>query len=533
MAAMRSMVTVTAMATMRAVSRIDFLVTTLALIVSGVACGQTELAPESSALSAPAPRTEPPLKVGVRSVLTVSDNADTRPSNAEHKAGGVLEITPYAHAHVSRPDRYLDLSYSLRNFYRSLDHQSDLARHDLRTQGETAVAGDWLRFGARAYVYDIINNPFGLVSADPAAQSSNRTRFSSLNLSPVIRGEAADNSRYELRYGFDDTRFGNALPHSRGNRFTGLIVRSPLYGGLGWGAAYDSDRRQFDQSVSVEVARGWFGPFFHPIRDLRIGVNASYAKNSLLIDSSGGNSSWGPGFNALWTPSSRSVASLNVFRASYGTVAHMRLSVRQRQWVLGLRFDQDVTTGLASVINYIDPLNVLRPIKDDAQELDSVRQELSDRGILPAFTSPLVNTTVNSALVRNRTLTASADYADRGDSIIFSASYANRSAVGGTELVPGANALFADIRQISALLEWYRNLNTAVAIGTFARYQKSDANAASLHSKTSVFGASVNIALARQTKLKILIRHTQQRVEGTASTGFSENALITTLDYRF
>ena len=110
---------------------------------------------------------------GVRSSLLLSDNLTSNPKESAQR-GGLLEVTPYVVATVDQPRQRGYLSYSLRNFYRSTDRETDTGRHDLNGRGEVALHDNWLWLTGQALVRDAALSPFTAATADPAASSNNR-----------------------------------------------------------------------------------------------------------------------------------------------------------------------------------------------------------------------------------------------------------------------------------------------------------------------------------------------------------------------
>ena len=447
----------------------------------------------------------PSVIAGVRSTLNLSTNPNLATTNADYRSGAAAEVSPYVFMNSERPDRNYKLQYFARNFYSSSTQEYSWLRHQLKAQGETSVVHDWLKVGARVYSFDVNANPVGILSVDPAAQSTNRTRSTHVDLVPTIRGETANGIEYDARYIFSSSRFESLLPSSHSNRFSGLLKHSPNYGGLGWGGAIDSESREYDVGSSVKVARGWLGPFLYPIRDfqlesqptMRVTVGCSIRKVRIPAGV----------LASIYFGSRRHVQvyTRGYFAPTTALLLSYKLVHRHERWVVGVRYDKDVSTSMASSSNTLDPSSVFR-IREDATSQDPISSRLSDSEVLPTFPTSLVTNGINSLLSRNAIFTASIGLADGKNALYLSASRSNRTAVGSGVLAQTSENLFNDVQSSTVSLEGRRSLSATLASGAIVRWTNTSVDGDTISTKFLAISPFFRLLVSRESSLMLRYR---------------------------
>ncbi len=475
---------------------------------------------------------------GIRSSLLMSDNLTSQPKGSEQR-GGLLEVTPYILATVDQPRQRGYLAYSLRNFYRTTDRETDTGRHDLNARGEIALSDNWLWLSGQAYVRDTGLSPFIATTADPATSSNNRLRYSSFDLAPYITGRMFGDASYLLRYGFNYSDLGGVIPNSTGHTLLGSVTREAPPGGIGWTVKGNGEARDYDNQAKYDTAYFRTGLIFRPEASLRLGVSADYYRNSVLFNSSGKNSGVGPGAFVSWRPNARIGTEADVSRLYYGTSASARAFYRTERFTTGLHYSRGITHNNGAITSLLGSSQTLGGTTTASGQADRpassnpAADELAQRGLVSSVGSPIASGVLGAPIVLARTIGADAGLIGLRNSALLTIYRTNRESVPTTIGFANITGTLSNIEQTGVTLIASHRASTATTYSSsisLLRSESADSNG--LRSDLRTFTLGSRHQIQRSMFVGLTYRLSDMAVTGGLGNDFRENAIIATLGFQ-
>lgn len=468
------------------------------------------------------------LRTGVRSALTVSNRASVDASGAA-RSGQSLEVSPFVLAQGRTPDRSWFVDYRMRNFVRWPGTDTDLARHNLRAQGDTALAGEGLRLSGRALVFDVNQSPFGVLSADPSASNLNRARSQYYELSPYLRSRVGERADYTVRYTASYQDYGSSpltAVTQQGN-FTGRI--EPEAGRLGAVLRGGLLRTRYSNDAEYQRDDLQLGAVSRLGEASLVALTANYVHSpQIVVDGGTRNRGWGPGLLFEWVPTPRSDLAASVDRLYYGSVQSLRLRHTEGRMQFVLRADRALLDNSSTrlFVNDSSSLAALFRYRDDAAR-DPL---LSAAGLGQGFLAPLAVGSVQSLMVWQRRVLASVALDGTSTSVSATVFSIDRRGLDGASTLDATAS--PGLRQQGVTLGVLQRLDPVRSVGATLQLSRNSDLATDLQTRVHIGQLSYNQRLSPRTDGALLLRRTHQ----SASTGPSvpdETAAIVILETRF
>lgn len=475
------------------------------------------------------------LRSGVRLAQTWTSAAAI--SNGREEAGFITEVSPYARASVQGPRLQGNLSFSIRNFYRTEtppgEDSLDLLRYTLDANAHLSAPGG--RYGLRgaAFVRDINFSSFGITTSDASVRQENRRRYAGLRLAPYTVGQLGSTARYFARYtlALTDISQENALGIRAQHSLDASLSDVRGGRGLGWALTGATNKREYSGGFTTGSRQAAANLYYGISPDLRIGISANYSQvDRLNID--GKDHGVGPGISVYWTPSPRTSFNAQWVDQFYGNTSQVSLTHRARRFTFGLGYSRGLLAGSDASLLMLDPNSVFNggtPRPGLGSVADPALQQY-----LEEFGDPVLVTNLTSDIaVYMKRMTASFSYAVPRGSMHFTVyrttrDTAIRSTVAGVELPE----FTGELEQHGVRVALRGNLNSRTSLHLIGRMQESESTSANLKSRYTSATAAYQTRITNDATASLGVRRSIQKGSGGAWS-FDENAVFGTLDLTF
>lgn len=472
---------------------------------------------------------------GLRASLYATDNALLQPDSAKG-SGTVTEVSPYVRAVIDRERTKAAFSYSLRALHRTGTGSSNEVRHDLRAFGDTAVAGDYLRFSGKALMFDSNRGSYLSNTSDASTTvPGQRYQYKYLEASPYVAGRVGnDLAVYEARLRgayTDDGLYGVKIYDTGVGGSLRSLDRS---GQFGWVLSGQAMNRRFDSAFDFGSAYFTAGMVAGPSRDLRLGLSANYSRVDIVLDDAGRNSGWGPGVSLDWRPSGTSTVSLSAVREYYATTGAAIARHTSETWAVGLSGYRALSSVRPSSLLYYDPSEVFGASGAGASS-SRVLQALMNQGLLNPTGTLLAPGTLVSAQTLDKSLVASLGGSGLRNSLLLTLYAIDRTPVRLSADALAVGTLFSSAistRQTGATLTYLRQLDPRLSL--VAKVGTTETRSENPGGKARLTGLALGVQTSFSRNLfgTAEIRKNRQRVESGGAVDYDERAVFVSLVYR-
>ena len=237
------------------------------------------------------------------------------------------------------------LSYQLLGTVHSRQSERNSVDNSLAASARAEALPGWMYVDAQATVGRQNVAALGqLTAADSLAANSNRKEVLKLQVSPYVRGELLGLADYELRLTGGATEVRGTSVGDSNTVGTSLSLSSPRRGTvLGWGLMATHDRADYKGGRSTNNSRVIGSVSATPDPDLSVVARAGQEATNVVGVEHRSFANWGGGLR--WTPTARTVVSVNGDRRYFGDSFQVTLEHRMRQSVFRYTSSKDANAS--------------------------------------------------------------------------------------------------------------------------------------------------------------------------------------------
>jgi uncharacterized protein (PEP-CTERM system associated) len=408
--------------------------------------------------------------------------------------------------------------------------RTDNVNPRLDADGEVELVQSHLFLEADASAYQAAVDPFSATGGSSLNRSGNSLTTYNYGITPVFRTRLADFANLELRYRYDEQRFGgersNELDESTQETTSFSLNSGELFSRFTWSLSGDIREIEFSEDREItdpllanrndDIERKTlrFSPSYRLSRKWQLTGTIGKEWNDFTTgDRETDDDFWNAGF--VWTPNLRTTVRAGYGERFFGTTPYAEIEHRTRRTTLSLGYSRDLTDTRNlrrrdDVIPDLDPFgDPIDPITGEPLPLDAF------------FTSR-----ANSVVVNERW---DATFTVKGNrtTIRLSARQSNQSR---RDLI-GEDSSFRFLqasveRSLSARL----NANARISLDEREREDTQTGETESSDILRISFGA--NYELGPRTRVNVLYTHSRAD-QGLFSREYQENRISVSLTYQF
>lgn len=508
--------------------------------------------------AAPPPRRGIDTFFGIRSSVLVSDNLAL--AGVGRVSATVLEVSPYFQLQANEERFRANINYQLRNFVRSEGNdQVSLARQALNGALTTALRGDWLWLDATGRIANVNTSAAGPLSFDPAVSNVNNTQIRAFSLSPYIRGSSglAD---YEGRYTYSTTSLGsNSLIARNIHALSGSADTGARLGRYSLGVNGTTQRIERGNGNSITREFSSLRWAYRVNNELQVGATANYDHIEGLTGSNGRDYGVGPGGFFSWQPNTRTRLSGDAARRYYGNTGAINLSHRLRWLTFSTGYTQRVISSADADALFFNPGfggggggGGTGALPGLGVPFNPVANNLLQQGLLGGGLTPFDLALITSTFVEDRRLNFSVGATGQHNSLVFTTFRSERESrgefdginFGGSGLLGGSlttvqpGSFNGRVVQQGIDLVYRHRLDARSTVTATTRRTQIDSTglvagaSQPFVTELTQFSLGYSARLTPDATASLLLRRTQQSRVASTGTGFTENAVIATLDVR-
>lgn len=470
---------------------------------------------------------------GVRGTVLETESSGGNAGGRSHLSS--VEITPYLNASIATARTQGSVAYAMRNFETHSDAGSRaFTRHDLRATLNAQLIDDWFGIQASAAIYNTNASIAGGLSADPATSPTNNAALRTWSVAPYVQGRAGGLATYRMQYRYqesDTTGNVQAALASQTHSLSVNVASGPQFNPWGWALNGTGLRREFANQVSLDSTSAVATLFYTPTPEWRLGGTLNYRYIERLTNSQGRNRGWGPGASIDWNPGRRTTIRGTIARQYFGTTESLRLSHRTNQLLLGLNYDRSILQSNDAALLTYNP-GTLFSGEGFQPSLNPLYTQLTGQGVLPADDVVLGATVINDALVRNRTLVASAAYAMPRWTTSATLFRSVRETVLSSTVfgipVAQSRTSFGQFTTTGASLAATLSIDARKSLIINASTRDIEASASSTKTRFSIAQANLNWRISPRASASIGARHTVQTTDAIGVSDRRDNTVFAT-----
>ena len=401
------------------------------------------------------------------------------------------------------------LDYALVGTVHARRSQLDAITHALTASGQVEAVPGWAYADLKANISQQAASPYGLqptpgsVSTDP-----NIREVTTLSISPYLRGPVASWANYELRFSGNTTSVRRTSEGDSTNLVTSLTLQSRPGLKVGWNVLASQQRIDFRAGKTSGIYRLVLGSNYAPEPDLILSLRTGVESTNVGTPLRESSTNWGAGLR--WTPSPRTLVSVDLDRRYFGNGHQVVVEHRQRRTAIRFSSARNSTAGSdASGVGSPVTLFQLYMLQYASIEPDATLRELRVRELLR-----LTNQNPNSLLVGG--LATSAVALQRRDDLALSY-VGQRSSVtalaftSSTEAIDrvGNQPATGRVRQVGASLSGSHRLTLLTSINLVGNYQRTlDALPLQPNNSSKSVSLGLSTALSPSTTGSLTARET-------------------------
>ena len=237
------------------------------------------------------------------------------------------------------------LDYALNaNFY-SRNKASQSVENALSSVFTVEAVPSFFYVDARASIAQQALSAYGQQNADGSLRANaNRTDVLNLGLSPYVRGPLADVGEYELRLNAAATNGHKSITADSTNAGGSVSLRSRNSGAMfGWSLLASQQRVDFRAGRATDSGRVSAAITLVPDYDVKLTLRGGQETTDVGGYERRRYDNWGAGVR--WTPTDRTLISVDADRRYYGTGHQIALEHRLRRAVFRYSSTRDASSG--------------------------------------------------------------------------------------------------------------------------------------------------------------------------------------------
>lgn len=461
---------------------------------------------------------------------TLSDNVRLSP---QKQADSITEMSATLRMGVRAGKMQGNLDYTLSGFVYGRDSSANTVQNTLNGVARGELVDNWLTLEASAQVGQQAISAFGPVGVGSGVGQSNRTEVRSLQVTPRIHGTLAGVAQYQayVTKVWTSSSVDNGLGDANSTSAGASVSMQP---GPSTQVTASASQQRSHHSVTRSTTTDSIdlSASYRITPDLRLSASAGMERTDLASADRIRHSVIRLG--ADWSPSPMFRFSMDGDRRFFGTGYRLSVEHRMPRSSLRLTSSRDVSDGAQQLMNTVVGAYDLFYSQFASVEPDPVKRDLLVRSFMQSNgLSPNagigMSFLTNSATLQRRT---ELSYAMQGvrSTLTLTAGLSTSSRLDAT--LGGLDDL-ADtdmVKQRSYGFTLGHRLTPATGLSLELMRQSSLGSGA--HQSTSQWSArmSMTTSLGQRTSATLSARHV---VGDSASSSYSENALIATLGMRF
>lgn len=466
---------------------------------------------------------------------TYTDNVELLPSEGA-KGSWVTTIAPSIRLERTGPRLTAFLSYRLQSQTYSSQSRLNEIQNFLSSRLTMEAIENFLFADARASISQENRSAFAASSStDAASSNANRIETRTYQLSPFIRGRLGTDAIYQFRVNGTQTETESAeFPTTRTVEWVGRIRNASAGARLGWRTDVNSLTIR-NAIVGERVDTRGSGTLTYMIEQgFTLSGTAGVERTDFATPDKRTKATYGGGVE--YSPSPRTQFAAVYERRFFGSAQNLLATHRTPRTAWRFSSTRDVTvlpnqlaaSGSGSTFQLLSDL-LAASVADPIARQEAVRRRFEDTGSsAPAAAGGFLST---SPFI-NRTNEGSVTILGVRNTVSVDAGRTERRSFGSAPVGIVGSLSSSDIKQDRANVTWsYRLSPMSTVTLTVSELRTKGFSTLDPRTKESFESLFLTTRLSPNTRASFGVRHTQFR--GLAATGYSENAVVASLTYRF
>lgn len=464
---------------------------------------------------------------------TITSNASL--SSRDRRADAITQLSAGVSAISRRAGLQGSLDYQLTGSVYARETSANNVSNALRSTLRAELIDNFLSVDASASISQQAISAFGVQTADPTRDNSNRTEVRSYSVSPVVQTRVGNWGQFQARY--THLRTESSATQAAGDAGSDSLVLS--LGGsagptIGWGLNGQRSRSDFEAGRSSTTDTLTASLTYRPNPDLMFSGRAGRERSDLTTSSATNSTTWGLGVD--WTPTPRSRVSLKRDRRFFGDTHSVAIEHRMQRTNFRFTSSRDISTAAPSFVpnngvlaQYQLRMAQLAAEIPDMQQRDArVWAELQAQGLNVNQAGQIGFVTSDVTLVNRQDLSAALQ--GLRTTATFTLYRSETRSLNGVSQSSGDLARGGLIRQSGINLSLGHRLTPSSSLSLSIDQQRNRGTAG--QGATDLLSINLNWSaqLGRRSSVSLAARHANF---DSPTSPYVENAVIATYGYRF